>query len=232
MTRSHTDQSRGTPPLLLEERHRSLIGVVANAFAKVSQWPLFPHVEAALDHDYGVSFDYAVADLPPGLVWSPAGYGPQAEVRAAVAALAAVGAATEDLERYVAVVRQAAAAEREYLPGPLEQPDLRINAEDVMSSTGTRADDSALRRLLALINSEYVLSFSGAREGEWWLAVDSRVRRYRDVAGIDDYIARRPQAPTRHLAGARVVPPPSIFIVMPFGPAWSRNVHDIKLGAL
>jgi hypothetical protein len=228
MGHPNRNQRLGTLSPPLEERHRQLIRVVAHAFAQVSQWPLFPHVEAVLDHEHGLSFEDVVADLPQGLVWSPAGYGPQAEIRASVAALAAVGAAHDDVERYIAIVRHAASVEREYLPGPLEQPDLRLSAEDVMRVAATSANDpQALQRLLALIDSEFVLSFVGVRDAEWWLAVDSRIRSYRDVASIEQYLARRPRTPTRQVTNVRVAPPPSVFVVMPFGPDWSRNVHDM-----
>src|SRR4051812_29028890 len=125
----------------LEERHRQLIEIVARAFAATGHWPLFAHVEAALDHEHGLLFDDVIADVPPGLVWSPAGYGPLAEVRASVAALAAVGAVADDLDHYVTLVRHAAAVERKYLPGPLEQQELPLSASEVVETAGLAGDD-------------------------------------------------------------------------------------------
>jgi hypothetical protein len=65
--------------------------------------------------------------------------------------------------------------------------------------------------------------------GDWTLNVNRSIRRYRDLGGLDDYLARRPEpyvpGPTTQLEVS-----PFIFVVMPFGPDWSANVNDaIKL---
>jgi hypothetical protein len=213
----------------LEERYRSLILVVADAFAAVDRWPLYPYVETMLDHEHGLSFEGLIAELPPGLVWSPQGYGPQAEIRVSVAALAAIGVLAEDLRRFVALVRHAAAVERDHVPGPLEHWDLRLSSSDVVTTAMPDGDDGrTLQRLLSLLEAEYLLPFSGSLDHEWWLAIDNRIRAYRGVTDVDDYVARRP---TPTLPGSRTVaqtfPPPTIFIVMPFGPDWSSNVYDM-----
>ena len=97
------------PPL--ETRHRLLIETVAGAFAEIDQWPHYPYVEAVLDHDHDLAFADVIGDIPPGMVWSPSGYGPQAEIRTSVTALAAVNVQGDDLERFVKLVGHA--AERE-----------------------------------------------------------------------------------------------------------------------
>jgi hypothetical protein len=145
---------------LAVDNYRRLIEIVARAFGAIGQWPLFPHVEAALDHEYGLVFDEVISDVPPGLVWSPGGYGPLAEVRASFAALAAIGALAEDLDRYVALVRRAATTERDYTPGPLERPDLRVSASNVVETAALDDDDKqALQRLRSLVEVE-TYSFS------------------------------------------------------------------------
>ena len=70
-------------------------------------------------------------------------------------------------------------------------------------------------------------AMSVAPDSPWSLAVDKRIRRYRGVEKLDDYIARRP-VPERpgSAVPARAAVSPSVFILMPFAEPWSDKVHD------
>jgi hypothetical protein len=220
------------PSVHLQHRHRALIGILADALAETDAWPFYPYVEAMLDHQHGLAFDDVMSDMPLRMAWAQSGYGPQSSVMASVAALAETDFNRDELEHYVAVVRYAAEAERGYLPSPQGQPELRLPADEVRRiALPEKADERRLSRLLAITEADAVLAFAGRREDdEWFLQVDRRVRTYRGVMGLDDYIERRP-LPESPVAAFSVAAPvlrasPSVFIVMPFGEAWSKNVHD------
>lgn len=219
-------------PPRFEERHLTLISIIGDVFARFDQWPLYPYVEATLDHDHGLAFDDVIADMAPRSVWSSSGWGPQAEVQASVAALAAVDALQDDLERFLSLVRLIADAERGHVPSPvdLESSSLRIEPAAIQTASMPEGPDQrALTRLLHLAHAENVAFLSGTREAEWWLSADTKsIRRYRDVRSVNEYIARRPiPQVASHVAFAHAALAPSIFIAMPFRPEWSNNVNDM-----
>lgn len=210
-----------------EDRHLALITLVAESLATIGQWPLFPYVEARLDHEHDLAIEDVLADIPDSTVFTPGGYGPQSTVIATVPALACAPLVADDLTRFLAVVGLAAASERRYVPPPLEQGQLLVPAADVIAAMSSGADSDSLSRLRAIVEAENVAFLTGDPVGEWSLSVDTRIRRYRDLTGIDDYIARRPAPQRPRLAPIAAVPlAPRIFILMPFGEAWSDNVSD------
>jgi hypothetical protein len=210
-----------------EERHLRLIEIVAEVFAASGRWPKYAYVEAVLDHKHGLNYDDVIVDLPARTVWSPSGVGPQSEVIAGVPALAAIPALADDLQRFLAVVAMLAARELEYTPAVDAPRELSVSGADVLAAGGIDAGDRlAVTKLHALIDAEFIVSFSGGIEAEWSLAVDRRVRPFRGVQSIDEYCARRWTPPTYQPAAAAELAP-SILIVMPFEHEWSNNVHDM-----
>ena len=57
------------------------------------------------------------------------------------------------------------------------------------------------------------------------VSFDRKIRPYRGVRDIDDYLARRPDPPQRVWAAPPAIEP-YVFILMPFETVWSTNVKD------
>lgn len=141
-----------------------------------------PHVEEVL------------LRMPPGLVYgvSPS----QAQIRDDQSiALTAAGLqecphAYDDLKVFVSAVRHAAALERGLEFG---ERVARLSAEAVSKTIDLPAAgrDQALARLGAILKVEPWgwTSYTGSAS-QWSFDVDRRVRRFRDVSSIEDYLAR------------------------------------------
>jgi hypothetical protein len=218
------------PPL--EDHQRALILVVADALLQFDHWPLSSYVDKVLDRDYGLDMDAVLSDIPSSLVWIFRGPGEQ--LVASVPALAQSELLTDDLARFLTVLRLTVDAEKDFTPPPLETAELKLTDADVVAAAMPDGrDERALTRLLEILRAENLMfvswdpAMSVAPDSLWSLAVDKRIRRYRGVEDLDDYIARRP-VPERpgSAVPAQAAVSASVLILMPFGEPWSENVHD------
>jgi hypothetical protein len=220
------------PPL--EDHQRALISVVADALLEFDHWPLYAYVDKVLDRDHSLDIDAVLNDTPPSMVWTFSGRGPMSPLMASVPALAQSDSLADDLARFLNVLRLALDAEQQFMPPPLETAELKLADADVIAAAMPEGrDERALTRLLEILRAENLMfvswdpAMSVAPDSPWSLSVDKRIRRYRGVTDLGDYIARRP-VPERpgSAVPAQAAVSPGVFILMPFAEPWSDNMHD------
>ena len=162
----------------LNDDHRALIRVVADALLEVDHWPLYGYVDKVLDRDYDLDIDSVLNDTPTSMVWTYAGRGPNSALMASVPALAEVDSVADDLARFLKVVRLAADAERRFEPPALDAAELKLADSDVIAATATANDARALTRLLEILRAENVVfvgwdpAMALVPTGSWSLGVD------------------------------------------------------------
>lgn len=197
-------------------------------FQEIGGWPSTAYVDAVLDHDYEEDFNAALADLPPALLTADSGYTSHSTVRATVAGLSVVEAASDDLQLFVDLVRFAAERERTFRPSPvpdaLEPPT--VSGAEAHAIWGRAVSDHELARVIELVRTEGLgVMITVPHEGHWSVGVDRLLRRYRGVRDVAEYVRRRPEPFTPRSVLVRPADP-YVFVLMPFGESWSSNVKD------
>lgn len=208
-----------TPPQVL------LLEITYQGFCEAGTWPTTAYVDAKLYRDHDLDIDAILATLPQDAVMAAAGYTDHSNIQPALFALRSVDAAAADLDRFVTLVRFAAEQEYQSSPGPLDASRIEISqdrATEIWPDTPSRSD---IARAINLVSLEPLhVGVGGPNDdGTWNVWFDRKLRRYRGVKDIDDYLARRPDPPQRPWTA----PPPAepyIFVVMPFETDWSANV--------
>lgn len=205
-----------------------LLEVVYDGFSQTAAWPTTSYVDAVLDREHGLDFDDLLRGMPSGVVFADPSYTDHSHVRVTAAGLRVVEAATDDLERFVALVRFAAERERSCRPSPDSAVEGSIASDEAHQIWGKSVDSKALARVLLIVQQEGLLAGSNGPEpdsGRWTLRVDRRIRGYRGLRDIEDYLQRRPDP-----AAPAWAPPPAtepyVFVLMPFEQTWSDNVKD------
>lgn len=211
----------------LSEPQVRLVEVVYVGLRDSGAWPTTTFVDAVLDHDHNLDLDAVLGDMPFGIVTASAGYEEHSTVQVSAAGLRHVEAAAGDLEKFVELVRFAAERERQLRPGPREAGRMMLSSEEASKIWSEPPAKEELGRVFAIAQREGVDAGSSGPDdaGRWTLYFDRRVRGYRGVSDIDDYIARRPDPTPR----AWAPPPPRapyVFVLMPFSEEWSANVKD------
>jgi hypothetical protein len=204
-----------------------LLDAVYAGFREVGTWPTTAHVDSTLDHDHGLDIDVVLADMPSDVVRASGGYGENSTIWMTIPGLCGVRAAAQDLEDYVAIIRLAAESERQRRPGPREAGDFEISSQAMEAALARQINGGDAERLLEIVRIDGLNSGSrgpGA-DGEWTISFDRRLRPYRGVQDIDDYLARRPDPPQRAWAAPPAVEP-YVFVLMPFETNWSTNVRN------
>jgi hypothetical protein len=204
---------------------RRLLELIYAGLVEAGTWPTTAFVDARLAADDGLDIDEVLAGMPRDAVIAAGGYGANSKIHMGIWALASVPAAAEDLERFVELVRFAAERERQTLPGPLEAGQTNLGPEDAKSIWDEPPDTAALTRVLAITALEPLhVGMGGPNDdGTWSVSFDRKVRRYRDVRDIADYLQRRP-GPVQAAWAAPSAVGPYVFVLMPFEQPWSANV--------
>jgi hypothetical protein len=204
-----------------------LLEVIYDGFCEAGAWPTTAYVDARLDREDDLDLDAVLATLPQEAVVAAAGFTENSRIQPALFSLRAVGAAAADLDRLVRLVRFAAEEERRTLPGPLDASRIDIGHDRATEIWPDSPSFTEIARVIHLVASEPLhIGMGGPNDdGTWNVFFDRKLRRYRGVGDIDDYLARRPDPPQRNWTA----PPPAdpyVFIVMPFESDWSSNVKD------
>lgn len=213
-------------PEFTEDQIRLLETVYAG-FVEAGEWPTTAYVDWKLDSEHGLDIDAVLATMPVGTVAASGGYGEHSTITPTIAALQSVEAASVDLERMVDLIRFAADRERVTRPGPRDPSRFEVASSEAPSifRDGPTAED--LVRVLGLMRLDAVDSGSGGpdADGKWTVYFARRIRPYRGVQNIGEYLALRPDPPQRVWAA----PPPTepyVFVLMPFETDWSTNVKS------
>ena len=217
----------------LDAGQRALLETTYAGLREAGTWPRTDWVDTKLDHSHGISLEAAEEDIPSGLMHRDPGYGSSSHVRLTVAGLAQIDEAQDDCECFVALVRLLADRERAHDPGAPDDPKrLALMLDDVRAEIwpGQDPPDDQIARVLTLIQQEGLANVMRVPEqverGEpierIVFDVDRSVRPYRDVASLDDYLARRPKPRgynSAELAGSTVtiLDPAAMTFNYPFG---------------
>lgn len=209
-----------------------LLSIAYDAFRETGDWPSMSYVDRVLDQQDHVDMDVILAGMPPGVVSTYPNYSmPQATVVVPLAGLRFVTNASDDIERFLQLVRACADHERKVSPGTSDIDELRLSRAEIAGADDVPQPNDALVRAFRIMQTENINSGSSGPDdaGNWTLNVNRSIRRYRDLRGLDDYLARRPEPYVPGPATQTQVSP-FIFVVMPFGLDWSADVNDaIKL---
>jgi hypothetical protein len=231
----------------LTEPQRNALRATWAVFAAEAKWPLASYVDTVLAHEHDYGLDDALVDLPAGLIYAELA-SDQGLIRATVPALALLEEAHAEVNMFVSVVVAGAEREAAFLPeSPFSLDYDWLRAADLELLLDRDSAESPLvtaEKLYELLRIENlpVEQHSGSR-ADWRLRVDRRLRRYRGIQTITDYLERRPAAPARgSLAGeleqgrialrpatdlVAISRDPYLFILMPFTESWSQNVRDV-----
>jgi hypothetical protein len=210
------------------DAQRCLLEVVYDGFLEASSWPTSAYVDTILDHDYSLDYEAVLADLPLSVVIPSSGYGQQSFVKLTVAGTNAVEAAAPDVANFLALVVEATRRESQARPHPNGVAEFELDDGDADQIWGRQLDKAELARLLEITYMEGINAGSRglSEDGEWSLTFNRRIRPYRGVEGIGDYLDRRPE-PIAQSWTPPLPATPYIFILMPFEADWSKNVKDV-----
>lgn len=211
----------------VSDAERRLLEVVYHSFLETSSWPTSAYVDTILDHDYSLDYEAVLADLSLSVVIPNSGYGQQSFVKLTVAGASAVEAAASDMANFLALVVEATRRESQARPQPNGVAEFDLDDGDADQIWGRQLDMAELARLLEITYVEGINAGSRglSEDGAWSLTFNRRIRPYRGIEGIGDYLDRRPE-PITHSWTPPLPVTPYIFILMPFEAAWSTNVKD------
>ncbi len=234
-------------PYALTEPQRNALRATWAVFTAQAKWPLASYVDTVLAHKHGYGLDDALVDMPAGLIYAELA-SDQGLIRATVPALALLEEAKAEINIFVGVVLAGAEREAVFLPESpfsLEYDWLRV-ADLELSLDGEIVESPLVtaEKLYELLRIENLpVEEHGGSRADWRLRIDRRLRRYRGMQTIADYLERRPAAPARgSLAGEleegrialrpatnliAISRDPYLFILMPFTESWSQNVRDV-----
>lgn len=176
-----------TPP---DRRAAKVIEAIYALLVAESRWPRFGDLDRYLDLDGEADAEEVLLGMPSGLLYC---VGPGSrpirddqEVALTVAAMASLEGASEDVEVFLRLVRQAATLEARRQVG---QPEPRLSVYDVQPAgvlpvAGRR---ELLARVGELLRMEHWGRTSASEGPDWAFAFDRRVRRFRGVASVEDY---------------------------------------------
>lgn len=188
----------------LTTAEQTVLEVVYSAFFASGVWPVYQYVDKAID-ELGIDLGTVLSRLPDDLV-AVRGVGvvvpdPHDEVRLTVRGVARAGA-QQDVELFLQALRVLTEKERAFKPAVASKAEeLRVSSselQEAMSVDGAPTAE-AMARLRLLLQDAYLI-YSGMTfhpETEVWdLVVSPRIRHYRGVGSLEDYLDR-----TRQLTG-------------------------------
>jgi predicted nucleotide-binding protein len=186
-------------PQLGEAQHRVLELVLA-FFHQHLRWPTYRWLNQLLYVEYKHDLDELFTSMPPGLLLPDAssrarvGTRPEGEVSLTLRGLACVGA-EHDLDVVLRTLATLAQSAGEFIPDPDGPQDLTVTSADVAAVIGCEPDDPALVLAREIISNSVWEIWSGlgtSPDGAWQITlVPERARTYRDVASVEDVLARR-----------------------------------------
>ncbi len=186
------------PGLLPEvpEQAAQILQSAWDLFFAVGDWPTVGEVARHVDRLHGIDLETAVREIPPWLL-----YGVRPERLPAdnqpfgltVAGATSVRGADDEVQAFVRAVRYAAEVDRTWQP-PAADPDaLPTLTPDLLASAvplPAAGRSEVLRRVGALLLVEHWGWSSASGSPNWSFTFDRRVRRFRDVTDVTDYLSR------------------------------------------
>jgi len=180
----------------LSEQAAQILQSAWDLFFAAGDWPTVGEMARHVDRLYGIDLETAVRGIPPGFLrdirpeWLPPDNQP---FGLTVAGAASVRGADDEVQAFVQAVRLAADLDRTWQPPSADPDALPTLTPELLASAvplPAAGRSEVLRRVGALLLVEN-WGWSGAsRSSEWSFTVDRRVRRFRDVTDVTDYLRR------------------------------------------
>lgn len=173
-------------------------------FREKGEWPVMAEVQRQLIRN-GDTFDFigAVQSLPRELAWQ---YDPGGRVRLTLRGIARCENAGEDLDDFIRILGLCF----EKYVGPEERP--RLTNEDLERQLGMNA--LKIQKMWLLLELESFLFAGGGAnpsDGSWFWEVSDRIRYFRDVRTIYQYLAAKDQLiGSRPASAPHSVPVPTL----------------------
>ncbi|MEU8608083.1 Ltp family lipoprotein [Actinoplanes sp. NPDC048791] len=190
-------------PEPVDATQRIVLDAIWALLLRAGRWPTFHELDQHLYRLHDLDAARLLPEMPPGLLHgvnsgSSISIAGTTTIGLTAAGAAATGRARRELDLFLAVVRHAAAVQRDYDP-PADQPDRQavLAAADVAMLLGLSLPEDAalLRRLGAILYTERWgwTTFGGRGTEAWTAAVDREVRRFRNVRDLSTYWELRPK---------------------------------------
>jgi hypothetical protein len=188
---------------------RAALQVAFAVFREQGEWPSYQYLDHELDRA-GEDAASALAEIPPGLAHFDRITPRLSAITLTVAGVCAAEGSDAEQELFLRLLEWCVGRERDFAPasatGPAEQ--LEVDAvEFAEQSPGQPLDEVEQRKALSFIRTEKLASSSGGPQPRplvWTATLDPRLRRYRGVETIADYLA----AKTETGGGPAAVPSP------------------------
>ena len=181
----------------LDQQGRTVVKTVYELFSERAKWPTFAVLDHRLDRTYGIDAQEALAAIPARYV---RGNRPSIrlndldEVTLTLVSIAALHGSEADLDMLTRFVMWVAQREQEH---DLETTGRRlvVSSEEAGEALGLglSGDQAAARRLWYLVDLlPNIRSSSQWREegASWELTISREVRRFRNLSGPEDLVAR------------------------------------------
>lgn len=197
---------------------RRLLEVIYEPFRLSGHWPVWQYVSLTMEQQHNVDAADILQTIPAagsgqrayGLLWRHGSFepNPDSEIALTVAGLRSVSDAALLKEMFVQVLKAAATALSQVKPDPhkavpttieheivtaLARQDQRMSAEvNDLPPVGLGLE-VAKRRIRVLFEHEpFPVSFSrpSTASEDWTMTVPPFLRRYKDIATVDDYLDR------------------------------------------
>ncbi len=197
----------------LADAKRRAVDVIYGLLVERGVWPTYAMADKRLDQ-LGLDSDAVLKSLGPGVLrGAPVATGgmmPDQEVQLSLGGVALATGSGPDLELLAGAVRWLAERERLHDPEARGVPLMVMGAE-ILDALGHSPEEpgyeSTSLRLFALLDLVPGSWAGRASEGigdRWNVAVDRAIRRYRDVASVENLLRRC------ELTGAAAAPAPSV----------------------
>jgi hypothetical protein len=174
-----------------------VLELVFDAWRVSGEWPVFAYIEAKLDVEYDTPLKDVLPTFPPGLLWGISKYTQQADrVELTLAGLAHCQSAGADLHVFMQIVNYLVERRRKFTPStPTQAENVKVTSDEIRHELEpTEAlPAGAIERMYDLLMQDPFIQHGGGRsiEGKWDVIVGPESRRYRGVATVEEYLARR-----------------------------------------
>jgi hypothetical protein len=182
----------------LAEDQRHVLQAIYNRFRADGTWPTFISVDRPLRRAERMDTGIVVQTIPESLLLRPrpGSYRPNPDdlLRLTVRGIAACDGSSDDIDRFVGLLRWLAQKEIEFEPGPGTAEAMpRATSGQIRQHLGlSETDIGPLRRLYAMLQLDHWgLGGSGGSPDDWYVNVGPDIWRYRDVQTAEDCAVAR-----------------------------------------
>lgn len=168
-----------------------LLEVIRSVFEVRGAWPSRQYVQAVLLQDYGIDLDETLLSTKPGFLRGET-HRRDSKLMLTVPGLHAAGA-FEEVKRFVEMLRWCVDEVSGFRPAePGVAEDLEISSDrlrDEWHQRGRNTSDLDLTKLLELVRIEGIFDSLHGEGPHWSMTLSyDRLRRFRDVQNVDDYL--------------------------------------------